>query len=340
MHKIISIFFPPHKMSEKNHYNRGDGGRPVTVVLLFASACFMSSMAWTHSAKAKFFGKSPTQIMSSAGFCLDEDSGKLKKGGKLIVWNCNVRDFPKERQLFVHLKSGQIRAWKSDLCVDLETGKARKGEHLILWNCNRSGPPRERQIWTFEGRSSYGRLRHVSGFCMDVTADGKKKGQALLYPCQKNNPTQLWTFLENVPPMPKLSERTKKQKLFFCGVKMQDPFKALELIKDAKISCRAVYKVPKKYAKQKFPSKFVVGPMLRHTQSWGAAAGIQEKTGDAYAFAGMEIILGKPTDNPRQKTLCGKPLKPGQTLVLKHLDKNDKKGSCFVATRKGRDWGW
>jgi len=123
-----------------------------------------------------------------SGQCADESSGKLTRGGKVIMWGCNSSGAPRDRQLWTHNGRGQVLT-TNGLCLDVENPNVRLRMPIIIWGCNGSGAPMERQRWR---RLADGRMQHIqSGMCLDSTNDGRQRGQLVLYTCS-NTPTQKW----------------------------------------------------------------------------------------------------------------------------------------------------
>ncbi len=117
--------------------------------------------------------------------CVDENSGRLTRGGKVIVWNCGNQ----RRQKWSHNGRGQIVS-TNNLCLDVASGKAKVGEPIIIWSCNTSGAAMERQRW---GLTTGGKLRHMgSGLCLDATNNGNARGELVLSKCSAT-PTQKWS---------------------------------------------------------------------------------------------------------------------------------------------------
>jgi len=120
--------------------------------------------------------------------CADEDSGKLTRGGQVIMWGCKGGGSDRKRQLWTHNRRGQVVS-TNNLCLDVASGKARIDEPIIIWACNRSGASLERQQW---GLAAGGRLRHMdSGLCLDATNYGKRRGKLVLNKCSAAL-TQKW----------------------------------------------------------------------------------------------------------------------------------------------------
>jgi len=148
-------------------------------------------------------GFSGVMLANRKDFCVDEDSGKLTKGGPLIMWTCNGF----ERQLWHHNALGQITS-KTNLCFDVKSGKARHGEPLILWACQRGGNAETRQKWRL---LLSGRIQHASsGLCMDSTRGGGERGELVLAKCA-NEPTQFWTQRPADPAKAKRAARQPKK---------------------------------------------------------------------------------------------------------------------------------
>ena len=131
------------------------------------------------------------QLVSAAsGQCADERSGKMTKGGPMIMWGCNSSGSTRERQLFSHNDRGQVTT-TNGLCLDPENPDVRRGIKVILWSCNGSGTPKalERQRWR---RLADGRMQHIqSGMCLDATSNGRKNGQLVRSTCASTS-TQKW----------------------------------------------------------------------------------------------------------------------------------------------------
>jgi len=127
------------------------------------------------------------QLVNARGVCADDSSGKLTRGGKIIVWGCNGSGPGKERQLWSLSDRGQIVA-TNNLCLDVASPPAKVGTPMIIWGCNASGPGMERQRW----RRASDALQHVqSGLCLSATQGGNQGGRLVLSKCT-DTPEQKW----------------------------------------------------------------------------------------------------------------------------------------------------
>lgn len=135
---------------------------------------------------------SRAQLANVRSQCADEASGKLTRGGKVILWTCNGSGAARDRQLWTHNARGQIQT-TNGLCLDVESGKTKpkRLEPIIIWSCNSSGSSLARQLWR---RLPDGRIQHISGGqCIDATNDGNQRGRLVLNTCS-NEPTQKWSL--------------------------------------------------------------------------------------------------------------------------------------------------
>jgi len=128
------------------------------------------------------------QLVNASGQCADENSGKLTRGGKVIMWTCNGSGASRERQLWTHNGRGQITS-TNGLCLDVENPNVRRGIPIIIWGCNGSGAPMQRQRWRM---LADGRIQHIqSGLCLDATDNGRQRGRLVLSTCSTTS-TQKW----------------------------------------------------------------------------------------------------------------------------------------------------
>jgi len=138
------------------------------------------------SREASFFKQA--QLVNGQNLCADENSGKLTRGGTVIMWNCNRPGSTRERQLWAHNERGQIVTTNS-LCLDVNDPQVRRGTPLIIWTCNGSGAPMQRQRWR---QLADGRIQHIqSGLCASATDAGNKGGKLELNTCTIT-PAQIW----------------------------------------------------------------------------------------------------------------------------------------------------
>lgn len=163
--------------------DRADSGYPKSV----------NSRSWPglvfqkiQSREANVFERA--QLVNGRNFCADEDSGKLTRGGPVIMWTCNSSGQARSRQLWTHNGRGQVTT-TNRLCLDIDNPQVRNGMPLILWTCNTGGASMQRQRWR---QLADGRLQHIqSGYCASATNGGNKSGKLVLSTCA-NTPAQIW----------------------------------------------------------------------------------------------------------------------------------------------------
>jgi len=132
--------------------------------------------------------RSAQLVNAHSGQCADENSGKLTRGGPVIMWTCNSSGQSRNRQLWSHTAEGQVKT-TNGLCLDVKNPKVTRGMAIIIWGCNGSGAPMQRQRWR---QLKDGRIQHVqSGYCLDSTDNANQRGRLVLSTCS-TTPTQKW----------------------------------------------------------------------------------------------------------------------------------------------------
>lgn len=111
------------------------------------------------------------------GLCLDENSGKMRKGGTMILWSCG-----QPRQRWQHTPQHTLRT-TSGLCLDAQA--MTRGAKVTLAPCH--GGPSQRFV------SYRGRLTTSNGMCLDATKNGRSRGRIVVMPC-KYDRTQRWSI--------------------------------------------------------------------------------------------------------------------------------------------------
>nr|CRH06995.1 putative CBM13 : distantly related to b-1, 4-xylan binding [Candidatus Magnetococcus massalia] len=332
------------------------------LTLLPSGSPSLIASSWAENSLGNTFQHK--QLQNGGGWCADENSGKLTKGGQIVTWTCNGRGKPQQRQLWTHNSTGQIASIDRQ-CMDVESGqlKAKPGTKVVLWTCNNSakGAAKDRQLWLIK---SSGQVVHRgSGLCLDVARNGAKGGELYLSRCNKKK-SQIWsTFLNGL-----------KGKAY-CGIKL--PHYLAGYWPHYVVRCEGVYGPEESLFSKHLGSDgswgfplIHKGKLLQKIIIWSESNATSKLT----KISSRHGRLTEASDLKRDQTLVihYNPLKKGRgllgiperfDLMKSGFDKTGysnqtsstrrctpRTGKCVhypthyyyseVVSRKGNDWGW